>query len=549
MPSTSRLLFALAAGLGVALISVHSTGDEPPDTPPPLVTGPAWIPTDQHIRDHLGETAARARSLDRVRFEVEDGKVTMRGTVPTLSARQRANRLALQCYGVISVHDKLAVASELDDGEILDRVRAMLDNDPILREGGLLVSVDKGLVTLGGTVHRWSHRRLAEELAVLPLGVQGVINKIAVEQGDRQRPRGADLAAAIKLRLTFDYWVRGDHVKVTAQNRSVTLAGRCGTAYGKRRAEQLARDCGAEEVRSEIAVQVPLARHWTIRRFDDKEVQAAVVAALASDAHTARHEISATVSRGVATLRGDVPTVAARRAATAITRQVRTVKRVRNLLIVQPPQVVLDRRLRREIERTLDRFDAPQADRVSVEVEDGHVIMRGARVRPLAALHLQSLIARVEGVRSVADRTATRMPWGFAGTPFPTQELGHDELERDASDDRELADDLQRLLRMETTIDTRGLDIAVKNDRVLIRGTIRRSADRRSLRQLARRAGARSVEIEATLAGRQEADDDRLVIPGEARPDDGTLEAEDATETTDTMPDPRFREDTKESAE
>jgi hyperosmotically inducible protein len=71
-------------------------------------------------------------------------------------------------------------AAKVDDGTIKTRVETRLTNDATLKGDNIVVSVDKGVVTLSGTVHSKAQKDRAKQLAKVS-GVTDVDSKLEVE--------------------------------------------------------------------------------------------------------------------------------------------------------------------------------------------------------------------------------------------------------------------------------------------------------------------------------------------------------------------------------
>jgi osmotically-inducible protein OsmY len=174
-----------------------------------LRVAPARRMTDAEIRDHLrdalagepafGGLAARveagspgwgeagAGAAPRVDATVSDGVVTLAGEVPSLAHRRLAGLLAWWVPGTRDVVNGLEVAPpEADsDDEVTDAVRLALEKDPLVDAAEIGVTTRGGVVRLGGTAPSQAQRRAAERDAWCVLGVDGVVNDIAVRPLDR----------------------------------------------------------------------------------------------------------------------------------------------------------------------------------------------------------------------------------------------------------------------------------------------------------------------------------------------------------------------------
>jgi len=95
-----------------------------------------------------------------------------------------------------------STAAKVDDSTIKSRVETRLKNDATLKGDNIVVSVDKGVVTLSGTVHSNAQKDRAKELAKVS-GVTDVDSKLEVESTgpstvDKAEAKTKDAAKATK---------------------------------------------------------------------------------------------------------------------------------------------------------------------------------------------------------------------------------------------------------------------------------------------------------------------------------------------------------------
>ena len=115
-------------------------------------------------------------------FEVKDGTVTLNGHVPTLITKRLAGVMAWWVPGVRDIVNGIAVEPPEDDGPdmIAEAVRVILEKDPFVDATQVRVGVRNRLVRLTGLVPTATEREAAERDAWCILGVDKVINEIAV---------------------------------------------------------------------------------------------------------------------------------------------------------------------------------------------------------------------------------------------------------------------------------------------------------------------------------------------------------------------------------
>ena len=117
-----------------------------------------------------------------VRIEVRDGVVILSGEVPGLGHKRLAGVLAWWVPGSRDVINGLEVVPpEPDnDAEITDAVRLVLEKNPFVNAGQVLVGTHNAVVTLRGMVPTAGERDMAEHDAWYVFGVDKVINEIVV---------------------------------------------------------------------------------------------------------------------------------------------------------------------------------------------------------------------------------------------------------------------------------------------------------------------------------------------------------------------------------
>jgi osmotically-inducible protein OsmY len=170
-----------------------------------LRVAPAERMADGAVRDHVrdalvGEPALAtcsvrvfvkgqwepARTSDEptgtIDLQVEDGVVTLDGSVVGLGLKRLAGVLAWWVPGSRDVVNGIAVTppEDDDDDEISDAVRLALEKDPMIDPSQIRVTTRNAVVTLQGQVPTESERDAAEFDAWYIFGVDKVINHIRV---------------------------------------------------------------------------------------------------------------------------------------------------------------------------------------------------------------------------------------------------------------------------------------------------------------------------------------------------------------------------------
>lgn len=159
---------------------------------------------------------------------VDEGQVTLVGTVPTYRARAAAREDALVVQDVVAVENQLTVeiSSELDtptDEELRATVSEVLRADPDLAATEIDVEVVDGRVRLAGSVPTFWERELARSVTVTLPGVRGLTNElVVVPAGDHD---DVELARAVAATLGRNRHVDLSAIDIEVEDGHVTLSG------------------------------------------------------------------------------------------------------------------------------------------------------------------------------------------------------------------------------------------------------------------------------------------------------------------------------------
>ena len=170
--------------------------------------------------------------------EVDDGVVTLRGTVSSYAKVRAASDLVSRIAGVRAVVNDLTVAHPGmgDDVALAARARAALEMDADVPNERIECLVRDGRVTLRGSVDHAYQREAAESAVAHLSGLRGLEVEIDVRghtRGDADVAR--DLAEALARRVAW-----ADVVRAEVANGVVTLSGRVPTLADRLAAEATA---------------------------------------------------------------------------------------------------------------------------------------------------------------------------------------------------------------------------------------------------------------------------------------------------------------------
>jgi osmotically-inducible protein OsmY len=210
----------------------------------------------------------------------------------------------------------------------------------------------------------------------------------------------AKVHAKVLAELESEAALREQEIGVAVQGGVVTLSGKVDRYEQKQIAEQAAsRVPGVEAIAEELHVKAPGPVEVT-----DTEIAHLVAVRLKSRNHDPAHRVTAKVERGYVTLQGEVCLYREKASFEQSLKGLRGVRGVINLIRISPPKLAED--VKSRIEMALVRRASRQADRISVEIEQGKVILNGTI--PSASEKLEAIMAAraVPGASEVEDRLA-----------------------------------------------------------------------------------------------------------------------------------------------
>lgn len=188
---------------------------------------------------------------------VDDGIVTLGGTVDNLAAKQAAEKDALDTVGVVRVVNRLAVEPKTmaEDAAIATDVRAALRRDPVLYLYDIDTRVVDGEVFLSGTVPTHYDKRLVSRVVRHVQGVEAVTNNILVNRPVVVRSDW-EIKHDIESQLFWSPFVDADEVTVSVLDGVATLTGTVDSLLELRAAEEQALEGGAWKVRNQLKLKL-----------------------------------------------------------------------------------------------------------------------------------------------------------------------------------------------------------------------------------------------------------------------------------------------------
>ena len=197
---------------------------------------------DKVLRQFIIDDLNFEPSIDsaNIGVAVEKGVVTLSGHVATYAEKIAAERTVQRVKGVKAIAQEIEVRypdqAKRSDDEIAQRALDILKWSVQLPADRIQVKVEKGRVTLSGTVP-WQYQRLAAESAVRKLsGIRGVTNLIEI----KPHVAASDVQRKIMDSLKRNAEVEADSIRVVVNNDKVTLEGKVKTWYERELAERAA---------------------------------------------------------------------------------------------------------------------------------------------------------------------------------------------------------------------------------------------------------------------------------------------------------------------
>jgi osmotically-inducible protein OsmY len=218
---------------------------------------------------------------------------------------------------------------QLSDAMIQQEVLLELKWDTRVDESEIGVAVEKGVVTLKGTVSNYARKLAAQEAAHRVAGVLDVANDIQVRVPGSLTHSDTDIAQAVRRALEWDVWVPDEQIRSTVSGGWVTLEGAVELLRERNDAERAVRHlAGVRGVTNKIVVAAP-----SIKPDDVRDV---IEEALERRAERQADRIQVAVSEGNVILSGRVRSWEEKRAILGAVSHARGVSEVTDRLVINP---------------------------------------------------------------------------------------------------------------------------------------------------------------------------------------------------------------------
>jgi osmotically-inducible protein OsmY len=250
---------------------------------PDLKAGKYGHVSDDDIRAALQDALRQDPRVaaGAVSVAVDEGRVTLRGILDSLKAKNAAGQNAQNTVGVQTVNNRVKVRplEQYDDTVLEKRIRKSFQWDPYVDNDDIMVEVQLGIAELLGTVDTHLEKAQAENLASRVNGIVAVENLIVVTGRPDAPPYNpfvdeaffgepdpyydppathrtdTDIKAAVEEEIFWSPFVDSEDVDVHVNDGRVTLTGTVDSLLEYRAANRNAFDGGAVLVRNELKIR------------------------------------------------------------------------------------------------------------------------------------------------------------------------------------------------------------------------------------------------------------------------------------------------------
>ena len=181
--------------------------------------------TDSELRRDVERELEWDPSIDarNIGVAVKNGVVTLTGYVSSYADKWRAERIAKRVAGVTAIANEIEVklSTERTDPDIAEAARAALKSDSRVPADRIKVIVERGWVTLEGTVDYYYQKSAAESDVRYIAGVRGVTNAIVVTP----KVSPTDIRLKIEEALKRSAQLDASRISVETEGSKVILSG------------------------------------------------------------------------------------------------------------------------------------------------------------------------------------------------------------------------------------------------------------------------------------------------------------------------------------
>jgi osmotically-inducible protein OsmY len=223
----------------------------------------------------------------------------------------------------------MTVATIKTDRKIQEDVMRELRWDSRVTETEIGIEVDKGVVTLTGTVDSYAKKLAAREAAHRVNAVLDVADDVQVKLPGSLTRTDTEIAQAVRYALEWDAFVPDQKIRSTVRDGFVTLEGEANTLREREDAERVVRALASVQgIRNRLTIK-PL-------KADPIQLRKSIEEALERRAEREAEKIRVRVEDGTVIVEGRVPTWSERTAILGTVSHAPGVREVRDRLTVNP---------------------------------------------------------------------------------------------------------------------------------------------------------------------------------------------------------------------
>jgi osmotically-inducible protein OsmY len=348
--------------------------------------------TDEQIVKEVKSALFDYPATDRlgIKVTVTRGMVTLAGEVNSWQEKQLCSLVAKGVRGVKEIKNLIEVKydTEISDREIETEISGRLEWDAWVDASLVDVKVEKGKVTLSGTVGSAAEKDRAYVDAWV-MGTKSVdvtaleVDHSKYEKMERQKKylpkKDEEIRVAIKRAFFYDPRLGSKEPEIIVDQGVVTLTGVVDDLAASRAAEEDARNTvGVWRVKNHLKVRPSVGPFGMPMVDHDAEIARTVRIALLRDPYVQQQEITVSVVNGIAILNGRVNGNFEKSRAEDIASRVEGVSLVRNNLDVGRSWTEKeDWEIKADVESELWWSPFVDSNEIIVSVNDGVVTLVG----------------------------------------------------------------------------------------------------------------------------------------------------------------------------
>lgn len=368
-------------------------------------------------------------NFDRLKIDMPDGIVILKGEVNTLLAKERLVKAVENIRGHKGFLDLVKVVPEniFPDTVLTLKIENALIEDPVTDAFKLSVRVLNGQVVLDGRVDSFVEKTQAENIAKNTEGVKAVESGIEVvyplERLDSKMKR--EIVSAIQNDIRLEAYL----LEVEVENGIAHVSGIVGSQEALDRLMARAWVYGIKDVdTSEVSVKEwarnKMKQPVEFKNVSDAELKETIHTALILDPRVFANDLEVEVNAPFVTLRGTVSSKEVRTIAENNVMNIRGVISVNNLLKVKSHDAVpTDSELENYVKNTLLSDRQGRFTDVEASATLGWVYLSGyVKTEYLRDRAEKLIMSEIEGVREIqnnleAEYESNTLPdWMISGT-------------------------------------------------------------------------------------------------------------------------------------